>query len=154
MRSTARGRAGTGRRTVAALLLAPLLLGCGGTSAVSGDAHTIFVHGRSLLPRGGDDAIVEGRLVLRDGCVLLDQEAVGVAYPVIWPSRTSIVDTDPFTLRLPSGARLTVGQVVSGGGGYHQASSDHLGVDIPTACVPDTGEVAVFNPDDDPSVID
>lgn len=31
------------------------------------------------------------------------------------------------------------------GGGYHSESSDRVKVDIPAECVPDTGEVAVFN---------
>lgn len=40
---------------------------------------------------------------------------------------------------------LTVGQAVSGGGGYHQASSDDVEVNIPAECFAETGEVAVFN---------
>jgi hypothetical protein len=116
--------------------------------------YTIYVHGGSLLARGGEGALVEGVLVGRDGCVLLEQEGFDIAYPVIWPAGTSIVNEDPLALELPSGEELTIGQTVRGGGGYHDVSSDSVEVDIPAACVPETDEVAVFNPDADPQVID
>lgn len=138
---------------VLVLVMSLALASCGGQSEVSGDGHAIFVHDRSLLPRGGDDALVRGRLVTRGRCVLLeDDEGVDIAYPVIWPSGTSIHSENPFTLRLKSAALITVGAVVSGGGGYHQASSEIVEVDIPAECVPETGEVAVFNPVADLSV--
>ena len=35
----------------------------------------------------------------------------------------------------------------SGTGGYHDAASDRVEVVIPDAYVPETGEVAIFNPD-------
>ena len=139
---------------VLGLVLALALVGCGGQSEVSGDDYTIFVHGGSLLPRGGEHALIEGTLATRDGCVLLEQEGFDIAYPVVWPSGTSIVREDPLTLELPSGEELAVGQAVSGGGGNHDSSSGRVEVDIPAECVPETGEVAVFNPDDDPSVVE
>lgn len=66
---------------------------------------------------------------------------------------TSIAREDPLTLKLPSGEELAVGQAVSGGGGYLHSSSDEVKVDIPAECIPETGEVAVFNPDADLSVV-
>lgn len=93
-------------------------------------------------------------MALRDGCVLLEQEEFAIAYPVIWPSGTSIVSDDPLTLELASGEELAVGQAVSGGGGYPYASSDQVEVDIPAECLPETDEVAVFNPDADPAVLE
>lgn len=142
------------KRYVMLVLILPLALaGCGGQSEVAGDDYTIFVHGASLLPSGGTDALVEGKLATRDGCLLLEHlEGFDIAYPVVWPSGTAITTEEPLTLELPSGEELTVGQVVSGGGGYHQASSEHIEVSIPADCVPETGEVAVFNPDADLSV--
>lgn len=146
-------RLGSGRWVVAAVLMAAFALaGCGGQSTVAGDTHTIFVHDRSLLPRGGEDAEIRGTLAIRDGCVLLAQEDVGVAYPVIWPSGTSIASEDPLALELPSGDELAVGQRVRGAGGYHDGASPSVEVDVPPECLPETGEVAVFNPDDDPIV--
>ncbi len=143
--------------TVAAVVLglvsALALVSCGGQSEVSGDDYTIFVHDASLLPRGGTDAEVVGTLATRDGCVLLEQEGFDIAYPVVWPSGTSIAREDPLTLKLPSGEELAVGQAVSGGGGYFHSSSDEVKVDIPAECIPETGEVAVFNPDADLSVV-
>jgi hypothetical protein len=154
MRNAADGGRRRDRNILLTLALALALVGCGGQSEVSTDGTTIFVHGASLLPRGGEDALIEGRLVLRDGCVVLEPEGLGLAYPVIWPSGTSIVQVEPLTLELPSGDELAIGQVVSGGGGYHDAASDRVEVDVPAECVPETGEVAVFNPDEDPSVVE
>lgn len=141
------------RYVVLVLVLALALAGCGGQSEVAGDDYTIFVHRASLLPSGGDDAIVEGALATQDGCILLEHlEGFDLAYPVVWPSGTSIISEEPLTLKLPSGEELIVGQVVSGGGGYHQASSVQVEVSIPAGCVDETGQVAVFNPDADLSV--
>lgn len=139
---------------VVATVLALGLVGCGGQSEIERGEYTIYVHGGSLLPRGGEDALIEGTLITRDGCVLIDQgdDGFDIAYPVIWPSGTSIASEDPLTLRLPSGDELVVGQVVSGGGGNHDASSESVQVTIPAACVPETGEVAIFNPGADLTV--
>ena len=137
------------------LVLALALVGCGGgQSEVSGDDYTIFVHRGSLFSRGGVDAGIVGTLTTRDGCVLLEQEESGTAYPVVWPSGTSIYAEDPLTLELPSGEKLAVGQTVSGGGGSYSSSSDAVKVDIPAECRRGTSEVWVFNPDDDPSVVE
>lgn len=132
------------------LVLSIALVACGGQSEQSEGDYSIYVHSRSLLPRGGNDALIEGTLTIRDGCVLLEHSGgFDIAYPVIWPSGTSISDSEPFTLRLPSAEELTVGQTVIGGGGYHDVLSDRINVSIPATCVPETGEVAVFNPDAD-----
>ena len=142
------------RWMVLALVLTLGIVGCGGQSEVIGDNYTIFVQGGSLLPRGGEDALIEGTLTTRSGCVLLQMEGFDHAYPVIWPSGTSIASEDPLTLRLPSGVELTIGQAVNGGGGYHYTSSDQVDVDIPNECLSDLGEVAVFNPDAGLSVVE
>lgn len=135
------------RSTVLAVALALGVVGCGGQSEVSRGDYTIYVHGGSLLPRGGEDALIEGTLTTRNGCVLLQMVGFDHAYPVIWPSGTSIAGDDPLTLRLPSGDDLILGQAVSGGGGYHYTTSDQVDVDIPAQCLLESGEVAVFNPD-------
>lgn len=142
------------RSMVLAVVVACGVVACGGQSEVNRGDYTIFVHGGSLLPRGGDDALVVGTLTTWSGCVLLQMEGFDHAYPVIWPSGTSIAGDDPLTLRLPSGEELTVGQAVSGGGGYYQATSDQVDVDIPAQCLPESGEVAIFNPDGRLTIID
>jgi hypothetical protein len=150
MRGNGRRNDGHLRFAAVALLALPLVA-CGGQAVASGSQHTIYVHGGSLLPRGGEDALIQGPLASRNGCVVLAQEGSDIAYPVLWPSGTSIVGEDPLTLSLPSGARLTLGQAVTGSGGYHYATSDRVTVAIPSECLPPTDEVAVFNPDDDPT---
>lgn len=133
---------------VAATAATLVLVGCGGgqTQRSLGD-FTIYVHRGSMLPRGGEDALIQGKLTTDEGCVLLEHET-GDAYPVVWPSGTSIIDDDPLTLRLPSGDRLEVGQTVSGGGGGHDATSEQVEVDVDEGCLRDSGSVMVFNPDE------
>ena len=133
---------------VALVLLGGLLAGCGGVSQqrVGDDDVRFFVHGRTVLPSGGMEAQVVGVLAAADGCVLLDQD--GNRFPVVWPSGTSVAGTDPLVIELPSGEQLQLGEQVSGGGGY--LSPDRAGIDVPHACLNEDGEVAVFNPDDEP----
>lgn len=153
----AMGSAGGNTSTwmVLAVVLALGVGGCGGQSEVSGDTYTIYVHDGSLLPRGGEDALVQGTLTTWGGCVMLQQEGFDHLYPVVWPSGTSIASENPLTLRLPSGEELTLGQAVSGGGGYHDESSPRLDdVDIPFGCLPESGEMAVFNPDADLLIVE
>jgi hypothetical protein len=137
-----------GLATVALLLLLVLLAGCGGVSErrVGDDDVRFFVHGRTVLPSGGVPAQAVGSLAVADGCVLLDQD--GNRFPVVWPSGTSVASTDPLVIELPSGEQLEVGDQVSGGGGY--VGQEQAGIDVPAACLNEWGEVAVFNPDDDP----
>jgi hypothetical protein len=125
-----------------------VLAGCGASdqTEVSRGPYTIYIHGDSLLPRGGDDALIQGTVVTRNGCVLLGF-GNGAAYPVVWPSGTSIVDDDPLTLRLRSGDQVTVGQTVRSGGGSHDVASPMVTVDIADECRSATGEVLIFNPD-------
>ncbi|MEX1287610.1 MAG: hypothetical protein AB1Z57_06710 [Acidimicrobiia bacterium] len=88
-----------------------------------------------------------GTLTSGDGCVLLVEG--GNRYPVVWPSGTVVEATDPLTIALPSGDQLREGDQVSGSGGY--AYADALDIDVPEACLNEWGEVAVFNPGDDPT---
>ena len=147
---TARGRRQRSRATVplALAVLTGLLAGCGGANEqrLGDDDLRFFVHGRTVLPSGGIDALVVGALTVADGCVLLEQD--GSRSPAVWPSGTSVAGTDPLVLVLPSGERLALSDQVTGGGGY--LSPDHVGIDVPDECLNEFGEVAVFNPDDDP----
>lgn len=94
-------------------------------------------------------AQVLGTLAVREGCVVLEWPDDGLWYPVIWPAGTTITSTDPFAIELPSGEELGIGESVIGGGGYLNPS--HVDVDIPANCVPESNEIAVFNPDDNPT---
>lgn len=129
-------------------LMAGLLTGCGGVreQTVGDDDLRFFVHGRTVLPSGGMDAQVAGALTSADGCVLLERG--DTRFPVVWPSGTSVAGTDPLVIELPSGEELNLGDQVSGGGGY--LSPDRASISVPDACLNEYGEVAVFNPDDDP----
>ena len=132
------------------LFMVPAVLtSCGGQHAVESGDYTIYVQGSSLLPRGGEDAQIEGMLALHEGCVVLESEESHVWYPVVWPARTSIASADPFAIKLPSGVELALGERVTGGGGYHQP--ENVEADIPQECLGETNEIAVFNPDADPS---
>lgn len=142
-------------RWVAAVSVLALASCGGGQSQESVGDFTIYVHDTSILPRGGEDSLLEGELVVRDGCALLARDS-GERFPVVWPSGTSVGDEDSLTLELASGGRLEVGQRVSGGGGTHPASSERVGVDIKNECFasegPDSDLVMVFNPDEELTV--
>lgn len=105
---------------------------------VGRDAVRIWRHVR---PSGdGLAALVFGALGYDPDCgAYLDNDEVELRYPVVWPAGTAITGTDPVTLRLPSGATVAVGQVVSGGGGYHS------GLGLFEEHCSATGEAAVFN---------
>jgi hypothetical protein len=135
-------------------VLVIVLAGCGngGQTTIGRGSSTIYVHGDSMLPRGGDDALIEGRVVARDGCVLLGFGG-DATYPVIWPSGTSIANDDPLTLRLRSGDEVAVGRTVRGGGGSHDVGSSMVTVDIAEKCRSATGEVMIFNPEGDIDVL-
>ena len=143
------------RRSARLVVVACVTLGlvaCGGTDdeaiheRVLPGGATVFVHGSGSPD--GEAAQIVGTLLVADGCVLLEQG--GQRFPVVWPAGTSVAVEDPLELALPGGDRLRVGGVVSGGGGYHEASS--LGIDVPGACLNEWGEVARFNASDRPTV--
>ena len=134
---------------LALLMVTVVITSCAGQRAVGSGEHTIYVHRSALLPRGGLAALITGTLALRDGCVVLESEDEEVWYPVVWPASTSIASADPFIISLPSGVELAVGETVTGGGGY--LKPERVEADIPQVCLPETNEIAVFNPNDDPT---
>lgn len=132
------------------LVVVSVLTGCAGVRErpVGETEAAVLIHTRQL-PRGGNAALVGGRLVVDGDCVLLDQErGDGTRFPVVWPFGTEVVGDDPLVLALPSGTRLEEGGTVTGGGGYLSPAA--AGVEVPSSCLDVHGEVAVFNPDDDP----
>lgn len=106
------------------------------------DGLRVFRH--ETATGGGTDALVQGELRYDEAsdCFLL--EADGRFYPVVWP-----VGSDGWVegpgVELADGTTVQVGQQVSGGGGYYQASDYLDQVTIPPECTPPSGEVAVYN---------
>lgn len=140
------------RPQACALVLATLLVaGCGESSIdeqTVGEDIQMFVHRRLPIENGGQDALVEGTLTVANGCVLLEQD--GIRYPVVWPVGTKVAQDEPLAIELPSGEVLDVGETVSGGGGYHDAT--FLGLSIAEACLNEHGEVARFNQREDQTI--
>jgi hypothetical protein len=91
----------------------------------------------------GLDALIFGELQYDEvhDCLLVVTEG-DVAYPVVWPSGTVSL-ADEIGVQLPSGGRVTEGDIIRGGGGYLYVADEY---GIPPECLPATGEVAVFNP--------
>jgi hypothetical protein len=75
-------------------------------------------------------------------CFLLELE--GIQYPVVWPAGTVGTSDGPGVV-LRDGSTVRAGDDLLGGGGYLQVADEY---DIPSGCLPSTGEVAVFNPNE------
>jgi len=100
----------------------------------------------------GNDAIVQGEVTLRGGCLRVD------GAPAIWPRATTWRDDDQ-TLVLPGGEEVALGERVTGSGGYGAAADlgEPLDPDVRAAalaCAGADGEVAIFNPDSDVARVD
>lgn len=137
---------GARRRLTAIAVTVVTVAGCAEHGSVTVDGVTLHVHARPAT--GGMAALVTGTLVGRDGCVLLEQDdgAGGTtAYPVVWPLGTRLVATEPVTLELLDGTRVTEGDRLTGGGGYLQP--EHVSVAIDDDCHASSREVAVLNAD-------
>lgn len=89
------------------------------------------------------DAEVAGALEhdQRCGARLRHPVPPDVRYPVVWPHGTTIAAAAPLTLALPDGATVSVGDPVSGGGGYAQPA---IAETYDRDCLTD-GDLAVFN---------
>lgn len=99
--------------------------------------------------------MISGSLALSNGCVgLTIGDAPERVMAVIWPSGTELDGVDPLTVRLPSGSLVVEGESVYGAGGFSAPDSPDSTLAIPAACELDPDEIAVFNPDDDPVVVD
>ena len=92
----------------------------------------------------GMGAIVQGRLRLDDGCLLLDD------IPVVWPHETGWDAVDKAVL-LPGGERAAIGERVTGGGGYLHVPSlagehnEEFAARLRECPTDRWGQVAVFN---------
>jgi hypothetical protein len=115
------------------------LLGCGSSEP--------SVDGPLLVSGSGDgsgnDAMVAGKVAFEDGCLLL------AGMPVVWPEGTTW-DAEAQEVVLRNGDRVTMGDEVSGGGGYPYADTltdviGERGARLAAECAGPTNEVAFFN---------
>ncbi len=90
----------------------------------------------------GMGAEVKGELVYVEEHDCFQIELAGVRYPVVWPARTRGTADGPGVV-LWDHEVARVGDEVFGGGGYLPVADEF---DIPAECLPETGEVAVYNP--------
>ncbi|WP_243056261.1 hypothetical protein [Nocardioides sp. SR21] len=94
-------------------------------------------------------ALIEGTLTLSKGCLLVGE------YPVIWPHGTTW-DAESQAVELSDGQVIAGGDRVRGGGGYPYLSDLHAHFAEPLADCPTNkwGEIAVFNADEQVTVIE
>jgi len=110
------------------------------------------IHSGFAFAAGGEDAQIEGVLVLDGDCLYIEfPDMPGVRYPAVWPHGTSWQD-EPAGVVLPGGEVALLGTWVSGGGGYHSERSriesvtNHEGTELALRCAEDPHrEVAIFN---------
>ena len=101
---------------------------------------------------GGEDALIEGVLMLDGDCLYIDSPDVpGARYPAVWPHGTKWQE-EPTGIILPGGEIALLGAWVSGGGGYHkdrrriESVADSTGAELVLRCaLGPHREVAIFN---------
>lgn len=109
------------------------------SDAPGSDRPMLWVSEPSPFP-GDLLAVVGGTVGLLEqhGCFVIDM--AGEQRPVVWPAGTTL--TDDGDIRLRDGTIVAVGDEVGGGGGIVEPGE---GRDIPTACLPPSGQIVVFN---------
>lgn len=118
-------------------------------SACAGAVHGPVIEGK--WRSGGTDALIEGILQFENGCLYVGHpDDPHERYPVVWPRGTSWHEGEA-AVRLQGGALAYPADTISGGGGFHDASSldpytSAEGQALAQACVDNTyDEIAVFN---------
>jgi hypothetical protein len=104
------------RSLVAAALLTPVAA-CASTSPTTTLDGPVMRYAAATSAQGGNDAEIRGRLELDGDCLYVALDEVGERYPIVWPAGTTW-DVDNQTVISPSGARMSIGSNVYGGGGY------------------------------------
>ncbi|MEM9655227.1 MAG: hypothetical protein AAGA65_24260 [Actinomycetota bacterium] len=130
-------------------------LGRGGPGVDGPVIHSGFSFGGD-----GEDALIEGTVVLDGDCLYIKAPDAGVRYPVVWPHGSRWQD-EPAGVILPGGAVALLGTPVSGGGGYHsdrsriESVTGDAGTQLALRCAEDPyREVAIFNPGSSVEAID
>lgn len=132
------------RLAAANLLCLALVAACGNDGSADVDSSSNGNGPVVAHPAEGDGsgaaALIEGPLALSSGCLLVGE------FPVVWPHGTTW-DAEAQAVRLSDGQVVTLGDRVSGGGGYPYLSD--LGTEFaePLADCPKNKyeEVAMFN---------
>lgn len=125
------------RRAGAVLLIAAVAVSL---SSCRESANFVMADGTYVLLAqpgdGGDDAEISGTVTVIGSCLGID-DAIAV-----WPADTTVVGTDPVTIKVPDVGEISVGDPVDGAGAA--LSVDHLpdGVVVPDDC--DATTVVVF----------
>lgn len=88
------------------------------------DGPVMFAPGPAT--EGGDDALIEGVLVLDGDCLFVGDGAPGARFAVVWPFGTTW-DADAEEVVGPDGIRIPLGSTLSAGGGYGSPETlEHL----------------------------
>lgn len=100
---------------------AALLSGCSGTAAATLDDVRLYT---SVGEQPGDEALIAGTIALTpERCVGIE-DAEGVIRAVIWPAGTTLVESDPPRITVDGPDKLTIGDAVTGSGGYYEDSDE------------------------------
>lgn len=139
---------------VVAVIVIGLTMACGDEASPSvdgpgGDEPVVWAHEEASGNKM--EAEVKGEVGYRSpGCFTITRDAN--TYPVVWPYNTRGVADGP-GVELPDGTTARVGDTVYGGGGSIQPDDPLVeDFDIPADCLPETGEVSVFNSTGDVTV--
>lgn len=118
-------------------MLSGCVQGAGLVTQTSESGHVLLAQVRDL--GAYPDALLEGTLTVVDTCFGLETDHG--AYTAVFPPGSSLVE-DTEQVAIPHWGTLSLGDVLSGGGGYY---SDYPSLDdVPAGCR--TDEIAVVNP--------
>lgn len=115
------------------------LTACGSAQVIDAGDATVLVSERT---DDGMDALLEGTLVVVDGCLGI-KDADYRDTVVVWPHGTKVTNDDPSTIDLPGVGEVALGDEVSVGGGVVRSGTSVGGATIPAYC--DDGEIWLAN---------
>jgi hypothetical protein len=103
-----------------------------GATSCRDSANFVMADGTYVLlaqpADGGADAGIRGTVTVIGSCLGID-DAIA-----IWPAETTVVDTDPFTIKVPDVGEVSVGDQVDGAGGTFTMDDLPDGVVVPDDC--------------------
>lgn len=122
-------------KVIVPLLVLFFVVGCGGSGR-----SDVYIGRLRTNPHAGDEALLEGNLVVQDGCLQVQTEWQDDPVMVVWPSRFTLQGQDGQYELLEDGAVVgNVGDTISLGGSYSATDGITLIVGliepIPDGCV-------------------
>ncbi|MDO9174155.1 MAG: hypothetical protein Q7V62_05075 [Actinomycetota bacterium] len=141
----ARGRSSAQHlvRSIALVTIAATLFACTDDPGSTGTYPGLWVLGEPVPGAGAREALIRGTLRYDDENECFQIElADGTRLPIVWWYGTEALLSGDGVVTA-DGTEIHLGEEVWGGGGYDHAD-DMLNRDIPAACLPPTGEVAVL----------